>query len=102
MMLTLLTVGGVALSLAAAYVVTAKAKDVVLASDNTVVGLSDPAADTLATGCQLRPVTLSEWNLATVTALSDAEELLDVLECQGYAERELMVLGNSCFTVRWR
>lgn len=102
MMLTLLTIGGVALSLAAVYVVAAKGKEVALASDNTVVGLSDPAADTIATGRHLRTATRTDWNLTTVTALSDAEELLDVLECQGFAERELVVLGNACFTVRWR
>ncbi|HEY1189721.1 MAG TPA: hypothetical protein VGE74_18885, partial [Gemmata sp.] len=96
MMLTLLTISGVALSLAAVYAVTTKTKEVVLASDNTVVGLGDPAADTLATGSHIRSTTRTDWNLTTVTALSDAEELLDVLEYQGYAERELVVLGNAC------
>ena len=102
MMLTLVTISGVALSLAAVYMVTAKAKEVAFASDNTVVGLSDPAADTVITGDHVRATTRTDWNLTTVAALSDAEELLDVLECQGFAERELVVLGNSCFAVRWR
>ena len=101
-MLTLLTIGGIVLGLAAVFVVTAKAQEVVLASDNTVVGLADPSADTLSTGRHLTPATRTDWNLTTVTALSEAEELLDMLECQGFAERELVVLGNSCFTVRWR
>lgn len=101
MMLTL-TICGAFLGLAAVYVVTAKAKEAALASDNTVVGLSDPAADTLATGGHFRQATRVDWNLATVTALSDAEDLLDTLEFQGFAERELVVLGNSSFAVRWR
>lgn len=102
MMLTLLTVIGVTLGLTAVYVLTAQSKEAALASDNTIVGLSDPSNDTLATGRHLTPATRTDWHLTTVNALCDAEELLDVLECQGYSERELVVLGNSCFAVRWR
>ncbi|MBY0456746.1 MAG: hypothetical protein K2V38_05380 [Gemmataceae bacterium] len=103
MVLSLLTIAGVVVGLSAVYVLTVKAKEAALAGENTVVGLADPAADTLATARhRTAPATRTEWNLATVTALSDAEELLDVLECQGYEERELVVLGNSSFAVRWR
>ena len=102
MMLTLLTVIGTALGLTAVYVLASKVKELSLASDNTVVGLSDPSADTLATGRHLTPLTRTDWHLTTVSALCDAEELLDTLEFQGYAERELVVLGNACFAVRWR
>lgn len=104
MMLTFLTISGVSLGLAAAYMVTAKAKQAAFASDNTVVGLADASAETLATDSHrhLAQVTHTDWNLTTVTALSDAEEMLDMLECQGYEERELVVLGNACFAVRWR
>ena len=42
------------------------------------------------------------WQKQVIAHGSDAEELLDMLETQGYAERELVVLGNSCFAVRWR
>ena len=102
MMLTLLTVSGVTLGLAAVCVLAAKGRQAALAGADTVVGLSDPAADTLGSGSGLVPATRTDWHLTTVSALCDAEELLDVLEYQGYSERELIVLGNACFTVRWR
>jgi hypothetical protein len=103
MMLTLLTIAGLGIGLTAVYVLSVKAKPAeVLASESTAVGLHDPAAETLSTGRDTGNLPRSEWQLTTVSALSDAEELLDVLENQGYAERELVVLGNSSFAVRWR
>jgi hypothetical protein len=42
------------------------------------------------------------WRSAVVSELLTAEELLDRAEEQGYRERELVVLGNSTFLVRWR
>ena len=42
------------------------------------------------------------WRSATVSELSVAEELLDWAETEGYRQRELVVLGNSTFLVRWR
>ena len=48
------------------------------------------------------PPIRGDWQLATVPALCDAEELLDRLENWGFEERELIVLGNACFAVRWR
>jgi len=42
------------------------------------------------------------WHTATVSALCDAEALLDSLEARGFRERELIVLGDSSFAVRWR
>ena len=101
-MLTLLTVAGVAVVLTAVSVLTTKAQPVeVLAGETTVAHAADPA-ETLASGRHVSPVTRTDWQLMTVSALSDAEDLLDVLENQGYAERELIVLGNSTFAVRWR
>ncbi|AMV29034.1 hypothetical protein VT84_31860 [Gemmata sp. SH-PL17] len=102
MTLTLLTLSGISLGLTAVYVLTAKSKEAVLAGENTAVGLADPSADTLATGHRSEPVVQNDWQLTTVGALSEAEEMLDMLEYQGYSERELVVLGNSCFAVRWR
>jgi hypothetical protein len=61
-----------------------------------------PASETLAGHNGKISPTHSDWQLATVSALCDAEEMLDHLECQGYKERELLILGNSCFAVRWR
>lgn len=71
-----------------------------LADENTVVGLADPAGETLSgdTATHVR----ADWQLRTVDDLSHAEELLDSLESNGYQDRELVVLGNSCFAVRWR
>ncbi len=42
------------------------------------------------------------WQSATVTELSVAEKLLDWAEAEGYQERELAVLDESTFHVRWR
>ncbi len=70
-----------------------------LAGQGTVVGLGDPAAETVAGG---RTPARTEWQLTAVDNLTAAEDLLDCLEAHGYAERELVVLGNSTFAVRWR
>ena len=42
------------------------------------------------------------WRSAVVSELSAAEALLDRAEEEGYRQRELVVLGNSSFLVRWR
>jgi hypothetical protein len=42
------------------------------------------------------------WQSLTVSELLCAEELLDQAETAGFEERELIVLGNSTFLVRWR
>jgi hypothetical protein len=44
----------------------------------------------------------STWRSKTVSDLSTAEELLDRAEAEGYQDREMIVLGNSSFLVRWR
>lgn len=103
MALTLLLIGGAALAAATAFVITSRPYEAALAGQTTAVGLTDPAADTLAGGNQgPSSATRTDWQLTTVSALSDAEDLLDYLEARGYAERELVVLGNSTFAVRWR
>jgi hypothetical protein len=103
MMLTLLTAAGIAIAFTAVYVYASKAEPVeALAGETTLANSADPATETLASGRHMLPATRTDWHLTTVSALHDAEELLDVLECQGFAERELVVLGNSCFAVRWR
>jgi hypothetical protein len=48
------------------------------------------------------PVPADGWQTVTVHGLAAAEDLLDLLESQGYEEQELIVLGNSRFVVRWR
>ncbi len=102
MMLALLTIAGFA-AITAVYVLVAKTEPAeALAGETTLANSADPAAETLTTGRHLTPSTRTDWQLTTVSALSDAEELLDMLENQGIEERELVVLGNSCFAVRWR
>ena len=101
MLFTLLTVAGVAITLTAVYVFATKTEVEALAGETTIANAAE-SAETLASGRPVVPATRTDWHLTTVSALRDAEELLDVLECQGFAERELVVLGNSCFAVRWR
>jgi hypothetical protein len=93
---------GAVLGLTAVYVLTSRsAIHAALAGQNTKVGLQDAAAETLVDGGKKAPVH-TDWQLTPVADLTDAEDLLDCLEAQGYAERELVVLGNSSFAVRWR
>jgi hypothetical protein len=42
------------------------------------------------------------WQWALVSDLSAARGLLDWAEGQGFEVRELTVLGNSMFLIRWR
>ena len=101
MAITFVIIAGAAIGLTALYVMaTQAAVRPALAGDNTVVGLADPAAETLRMNTPAR--TATEWQLTTVDNLSRAEDLLDSLEAHGYADRELVVLGNSCFAVRYR
>jgi hypothetical protein len=62
---------------------------------------SDPAADTLPTGhCE---VTLNgDWQTVELNRLCDVEEFLDALEVQGIQHREMSIVGNDKFVVRWR
>ncbi|MDB5309275.1 MAG: hypothetical protein JWO38_3477 [Gemmataceae bacterium] len=101
--ITLFTVAGAAIVLTAAYVLTSRsAAHAALAGQNTVVGLQDAAAETLVGGSGVGVSSRTDWQLTTVSDLTAAEDLLDCLEAQGFADRELVVLGNSCFAVRWR
>ncbi len=104
MTLTLLVIGGLVIAAAAVVATTARGYQTspALAGENTVVGLNN--ADTLVGHCTpaANESHRTEWHLTTVSALCDAEDLLDSLEMQGFEERELVVLGNSCFAIRWR
>lgn len=42
------------------------------------------------------------WSVATVSRLSEVEDLLDCLEAHSVREREVRVLGNNSFRVRWK
>ncbi len=62
---------------------------------------TEPAADTLPLAAAT-PAPAAAWQVATLTTLREVEELLDMLEAHGVAEREVVVLRNDRFTVRWR
>jgi hypothetical protein len=108
MTLTVLLIGGIALVIAAVFVKTSHAYEAV----PSLAGAAPPAGvagnDTLAASAtgtdEHRAFALprTDWQMTTVADLTAAEELLDSLENHGFAERELMVLGNSSFAVRWR
>lgn len=102
--MTFLLISMAVLSAAALYMVATRssAAHPALVTDNTAVGLRDAATDTLVGGSPMSPAASTDWQLTTVDDLSSAEDLLDCLEANGIAERELIVLGNSCFAVRWR
>jgi hypothetical protein len=105
MTFTLLLIAGVTIAILMAAVMVGRGYDVVqpaLAGETTAVGLADPAAETLNGHNQNAREVQNDWHLATVPALHEAEEMLDYLEAQGYAERELVVMGNACFAIRWR
>jgi hypothetical protein len=100
-MLTLLMICG-AVASSALFVAVCNTFEAALAGEATSVGLADPAADTLVGHNESATTNRAEWHLMTVAALCEAEDFLDSLEAQGIAERELLVLGNSCFAIRWR
>jgi len=100
--ITLVIVAGTVIGLGALYVMThGSAVHTALAGQNTAVGLGDAETLVGSGASKSRPVH-TDWQLTTVDDLTNAEDLLDCLEAQGFAERELVVLGNSCFAVRWR
>ena len=84
MMLTLL-ICGTAIAITALFVVAKPAdlSDAILAGDLPGLPLSDPAAETLpGHGGPGEPIR-SDWQLATLDSLTDAEDLLDSLEANG-------------------
>jgi len=102
MMLPLLLIGVAAV--AALLTVAVRADETV----NPIAATSPPAAgfdstaETMTGNQNTAPPSQTEWQLVTLSALCEAQDLLDALENQGVAERELIVLGNSSFAVRWR
>ena len=102
MMLPLLLIGVVAV--AAIFAVAVRTDGTVnpIAAGEAPAAGFDPAAETMSGNQNTTPPSKTEWQLVTVSALSEAQDLLDALENQGVAERELIVLGNASFAVRWR
>jgi hypothetical protein len=103
-MLTLLTITVTSLVLTAVYVLIAKSQPVEALAGEATMANAAATGETLVADRQSGSATgtRADWQLTTVSSLGDAEELLDVLENQGATERELVVLGNSTFAVRWR
>ncbi len=102
MTLAVLAFAAIAITLTAAYVLTTRVETAEALAGETTFSDAAASAETLSGGCHYSAPSQTDWQLTTVSALCDAEELLDMLENQGIAERELLVLGNSCFAVRWR
>ena len=99
--ISLFIVVGAGILVAATYVVSSHViSEPATAGENTLAGLGDSMSDTLSSGDAA--VGRPEWQVTTVTSLRDAEDLLDSLEAHGFGERELVVLGNDAFAVRWR
>jgi hypothetical protein len=66
---------------------------------------TDTAEDTLPLSASVE-VTPSPaavcWQFATLSDLSEVEDMLDSLEAHGIVEREVVALDNNLFAVRWR
>ena len=102
MSITLLLIVAAAVSISAVAVMAVREAEPALVGQNTAIGLADAGSETLVGhGGRMSPVR-TDWQLTAIDDLTHAEELLDCLENQGYAERELIVMGNSSFAVRWR
>jgi hypothetical protein len=64
-------------------------------------GLADPAADTLTELAQQQTLS-GDWQEAELRSLTEVENLLDYLEVRNVRQREMVVLGDDRFKVRWR
>jgi hypothetical protein len=96
-MISLLVLGTVAIATAAVVVVTKPAGTVYPFAPTA----PDPVADTVAVAADT-VFADDGWQVATLTSLSEVEDLLDSLEVRHIAQREVKTLGNSTFRVRWR
>jgi hypothetical protein len=65
---------------------------------NTV---TDPTAETLASG-SADPTLAGDWKRAELHSLSEVERLLDALEARHVRQREMDVVSDDTFVVRWR
>lgn len=62
---------------------------------------ADPTAETLASAAA-DPTLAGDWKRAELHSLSEVEELLDLLEARRVRQREMDVVNNDTFVVRWR
>jgi hypothetical protein len=56
----------------------------------------------LSASLDVTPAPVASWQIATLTTLSEVEDLLDCLEAHDVGEREVIALDNNRFAVRWR
>jgi len=73
--------------------------------DPFVPGVADPASDTIANDQAMVQTVLApahDWQVATFADLSQVEDLLDSLEAHGVMTREVIVVTDNCFAVRWK
>ncbi len=47
-------------------------------------------------------IAIEEWQTATLHSLAEVEDLLDTLQSQGFDKREVSVVNNTTFAVRWK
>lgn len=67
--------------------------------------VADPTADTVGGNEAMVQTVLApqhDWQVATLSNLSQVEDLLDSLENHGVTTREVVVLTDNCFAVRWK
>ena len=63
------------------------------------------SSDTAAMSSEMVQTVLvpkSEWQSGNFRSLSQVEDMLDTLEAHGFASREVVMLTDDCFTVRWK
>ncbi len=71
---------------------------------------TDPSADTISGGGSLVRTAFAPpsaagatgWQVATLSSLSDVEDLLDSLEVHGVRDREVVTVTDDQFAVRWK
>jgi hypothetical protein len=64
-------------------------------------GLTDPCSDTMTSG-RVEETLSGDWHEVRLSRLKDVEDYLDALENQNVRHREMAILGNDSFLVRWR
>src|SRR5829696_104051 len=101
---TVLGAAAVAGLTAAAFLILHTARRSAPALDGGASALAPPTDRQPSEGSRERAALADPtvWHSATVSDLSVAEELLDRAEEEGYQEREMVIVGNSTFLVRWR
>ena len=90
---------------AVAIIATRPAAETASVSPFAAVGLGCPAADTLSchgTETILPDRRSGDWRVTTLNSLSDVETFLDHLENCRVDEREMHILSNNSFAVRWK